>query len=159
VPPITCLTAHPSWLKMEARRPVRLSITFTPRSDEPRSSYEVNKSPGMVRPLCLGDVVVIGIGICRVIGFMKYVHVVSLCYYFTTWVLTAAFVGFFQIYIAIIQLLMFTYHAGTGRYAHLYYIATHFPHEAEWSPQRPVTESIICMIQLFFSALSSPQIT
>jgi hypothetical protein len=40
---------------------------------------------------------------------------------------------------------MFTFHVGTGRYAHLYVIATHFPHEAEWAPQLPVTESIICM--------------
>jgi hypothetical protein len=43
---------------------------------------------------------------------------------------------------------MFTYHAGTGRYALLYVIATHFPHETEWAPQRPVTESIICMLQI-----------
>jgi hypothetical protein len=44
---------------------------------------------------------------------------------------------------------MFTYHASTGRYAHLYDIATHFPNEAEWAPQQPDTESIICMIQIF----------
>jgi hypothetical protein len=44
---------------------------------------------------------------------------------------------------------MFTYHAGTDRYAHLYYIATHFPHEAEWAPQKAVKESIICMIHFF----------
>jgi hypothetical protein len=43
---------------------------------------------------------------------------------------------------------MFTYHAGTGHYAHLYVIATHFPHEAEWALQQPVTESIIWMIQI-----------
>ncbi|KAI5753310.1 hypothetical protein M8J77_025746 [Diaphorina citri] len=32
--------------------------------------------------------------------------------------------------------LTFTYHmlACTGRYVHLYYIAIHFPHEAEWAP-------------------------
>jgi hypothetical protein len=44
---------------------------------------------------------------------------------------------------------MFTYPAGTGRCAHLYYIATHFPHEAEWAPQQPVTESTICMMLIF----------
>jgi hypothetical protein len=43
---------------------------------------------------------------------------------------------------------MFTYNAGTGRYAHLNVIAIHFPHEAEGAPQQPVTELIICMIQI-----------
>jgi hypothetical protein len=44
---------------------------------------------------------------------------------------------------------MFTYRAGTGRYAHLYVIATPFPKEADWAPQHPVTVSIVCMMENF----------
>jgi hypothetical protein len=34
------------------------------------------------------------------------------------------------------------YLPGTGRYVHLYYMATLFPHKAEWAPQQPITESL-----------------
>jgi hypothetical protein len=42
---------------------------------------------------------------------------------------------------------MFTYHAGTGRYAHLYVIATHFPHEAEWAPPTKMPKSVFFSIE------------
>jgi hypothetical protein len=36
---------------------------------------------------------------------------------------------------------MYTYHAGTGCYAHLYVIAAHFPHKAEWTPSQSRNQS------------------